>query len=159
MFSFKTRVSFSFSSPCRYQQTYFQFMLKRYLETSCDTHAAAAAAFDRLKQARKLVRRLKTSFENTVLNINPQDMYSLNPITPTFRMGGMMKPSSECSVSNPLSDLSSLMTQQQEQKPEPKKNPFAPQSTFPCTNPSEFWKQKSSSTTSVLEQCLKNFNS
>ena len=122
-------------------------MLKRYLETSCDTLADAAAAFDRLKQARKLVRRLKNSFENTVLNINPEDICSLNPTLFTNTLTERQnQPDTECSSHSLTPKRISLMKVEEQRT-----NPFAPRVTVTCTHPSGFWK-KSSPGSTVLEQ-------
>lgn len=130
-------------------------MLKRYLETSCDTLGEAAAAFDRLKQARKLVRRLKNSFENTVLNLNPEDICSLNPTLLTnlvTEKKNDTEPGSAPRSTNRMSENS--MTGAVMQQETRKMNPFCPRVAVSCTNPSGFWKNPSHSPN--LEQCLRN---
>lgn len=67
-----------FILPSRYQNRLYQFLLKRYLETSCKTLADASEAFNRLKFARQLCRRLKDSFESLVLRLTSEDFKHLN---------------------------------------------------------------------------------
>lgn len=132
-------------------------MLKRYLETSCDTLGESAAAFDRLKQARKLVRRLKNSFESTVLNLNPEDICSLNPANLTDQVKD--KPNNTETVSiitSPNRIHENLMIERKVEQDSRKMNPFGPRAVVSYTNPSGFWKNSSHPTN--LEQCLRNPN-
>lgn len=136
-------------------------MLKRYLETSCDTLVDAAAAFDRLKQARKLVSRLKTTFENTVLSINPADICSLNPsLFNPFTSSVDGKNRSEPGLSNTVFDIPKKITCSDTEIEETRMNPFAQRSEKGiCSHPSGFWNRYSLSVGTELEQRLKSSTS
>lgn len=136
-------------------------MLKRYLETSCDTLVDAAAAFDRLKQAKKLVSRLKTTFENTVLSINPEDICSLNPSTLFNPFKSMVE--SKSGIGNrPQTDLSDTIFDNpneingESEMNESIMNPFEPRALKDtCTHPSGFWNKLSLSVSTELEERFK----
>ena len=91
----------------------YQFLLKRYLETTSKTLTDASEAFNRLKLARQLVRRLKDSFESLVLRFTTEDFRHLNgkeadpngaqevsKRRSTHQMAGFSGPASETSMTS-----------------------------------------------------------